>query len=489
MARLGALALAGTLVFGAACTQASGAGGNTTLPDTPAAKRLQELVTLMRDATPAEAKAYVLENYTPEYAEFHPVSRRIGWFMEARAKGGVEILGIVESESHRILADTRHPVTGELLRREIQVEPGPPHRLTSIRTSFVPGAGAGDLPDEPEALAGALGAYAAKLADAGLFSGAVLVAKDGEILAQGAWGAANRDFDVVNTVDTRFNLGSMNKTWTSVAIAQLVEAGKLSFEDSLAKFLPGFPDPESARRIRIEHLLTHTSGLGSYFTPEWNRTARKDLRTVDDFMALVEDEELAFEPGTEWRYSNTGILVLGKIIELVTGQSYFDYVQANVLDRAGMGRSGCFELDRVNDNLAVGYDKRWTAQGPYWTNNIFEHVVRGGPAGGCYSTVGDLFLFAEALRSGKLVKQESLERMTTPKPALNSPEYGYAFGTPHDGAVFGHGGGFEGISAHLDIFREPSGWVVVVLANQGGAAHPVVFKARGKLLATRKDDA
>lgn len=489
MGRWGVLLMAGCLAGNAACAQSSGEGGAASLPDTPAGKRLGELVALMGDATPARARAYVLENYTPEYARYLPIERRIGWFMEARAKGGVEILEIVESKPLRIVADTRHPLTGEHLRREIQVESAPPHRLSSIRTSFVPGSGAGDLPDEPKALANALRAYAAKLADAGLFSGAMLVAKDGEILAQGAWGAANRDFDVANTVDTRFNLGSLNKTWTSVAIAQLVGAGRLSFDDPLAKFLPDFPSPEAAGKIRIEHLLTHTSGLGSYFTPEFDRTARKRLRTVDDYLGLAKGESLAFEPGTEWRYSNTGILVLGKIIETVTGESYFDYVQANVLNRAGMSRSGCFNLDRVNDNLAVGYEKQWTEMGPYWTNNIFEHVIRGGPAGGCYSTVGDLFRFAEALKAGTLVGVEMLELMTTPKPDLASPEYGYAFEAPHGGAVFGHGGGFEGISAHLDIFREPAGWVVVVLANQGGAVHPVTFKVRDKLLAAREGDA
>lgn len=457
------------------------------LPDTPAAKRLQEIASVMADATPGKAKAYVLENYSPDYAEYHPIGRRIGWFMEGHVKGGYEILEVVESEPHRIVADTRHPVTGEYLRRAIEVEEEPPHRVTSIRTQFVPGAGADELPDEPKAFAGALKQYAAKLAGAGLFSGAMLVAKDGEVLAQGAWGIANRDFGVPNDLETRFNLGSMSKTWTSVAIAQLVEAGKLSFDDPLAKFLPEYPNPEAAKRIRIEHLLTHTSGLGSYFTPEWDGTARKELRTVDDFMGLVRDEELAFEPGTEWRYSNTGILVLGKVIEKVTGESYFEYVQANVLDPAGMERSGCLELDRVNDNLAVGYEKRWTEDGPHWVNNLFEHVVKGGPAGGCYSTVGDLFRFAEALKSGKLVGKETLQRMTTPKPDLSSPEYGYAFEAPHGGAVYGHGGGFPGISAHLDIYRDPAGWVVVVLANQGGMVHPVLFKARGKLLPAEEE--
>lgn len=456
------------------------------LPDTPAGKRLGEIAALMSDATPGKAKAYVLENYTPEYADYLPIERRIGWYMEAGAKGGLEILEIVESEPARIVADTRHPATGEYMRHQIEVEPEPPHRLTSIRTDMGPGIGGDQLPDDPAALAAALKDKAQALADAGYFSGALLVARDGEILAQGAWGVANRDFGVPNDLDTRFNLGSMNKTWTSVAIAQLVEAGKLSYDDPLSKYLE-YPSAEAAAKIRVEHLLTHTSGLGSYFTDEFDHTARKDMRTVDDFLALSKDQELAFEPGTDWRYSNTGILVLGKLIESISGQDYYEYIQQHVLKPAGMDRSGCFQLDRVNDNLAVGYERRWTEEGSYWMNNIFEHVVRGGPAGGCYSTVGDLFRFAEALKSGRLVDADLVERMTTPKPDLDSPEYGYAFEAPQGGAVFGHGGGFMGISAHLDIYREPAGWVIVVLSNEGGSVFPLVAAARGKLL-PREDD-
>src|SRR6185295_16380809 len=160
----------------------------------------------------------------------------------------------------------------------------------------------------------------------------------------------------------------MNKMFTSVAIALLVERGKLSFDDPLSKFLPDFPTKEAAEKIRIKHLLTHTSGLGSYFNQKFIESSRARFRTVDEFMTLAKDEKLAFEPGTRWAYSNTGMLVLGKVIEVVTGGSYFDYIRENVYKPAGMVNSESYELDLVNPNLAVGYEKEFTAAGVRFRN-------------------------------------------------------------------------------------------------------------------------
>jgi len=147
------------------------------------------------------------------------------------------------------------------------------------------------------------------------FSGAVLVANNNEPIFQAAYGMANRDFNVPNTLDTKFNLGSMNKMFTAIAIAQLVERGALSFEDRLEEFMPDFPNPSAAKKIKVKHLLTHTAGLGHYFSDKFWNSSRSLYRTVDDMIELVKDEELLFnEPGSQWKYSNTGLLVLGKII-------------------------------------------------------------------------------------------------------------------------------------------------------------------------------
>ena len=322
----------------------------------------------------------------------------------------------------------------------------------------------------------------ADLVAADRFSGAVALARGDEIVFQGAYGEASRDFAVANRIDTKFNLGSINKMFTAVAIAQLVERGDLAFDKPLAAFLPEFPTPEAAAGIRVEHLLTHSSGLGSFFNQAFMDASRARFRTVSDFMTLVEDETLQFEPGTRRRYSNTGFLLLGRIIEVATGEDYHDYIREHVTGPAGMESTACYELDHVNRNLAVGYDR---AEGPDspWRNNLFQHVIRGGPAGGGYSTVGDLLRFARALRAGTLVSAETLARLTSPKPELASPTYGFGFALYDDGSV-GHSGGFPGISAQLAFWPDGE-WTIAVLSNLSGGAQPVTEQARRLIAAAR----
>ena len=308
-----------------------------------------------------------------------------------------------------------------------------------------------------------LKAFLESLARDDEFSGAVLLARHGQIFFTGAYGEANKSFGVPNRVDTKFNLGSMNKMFTAVAIAQLAEAGKLSFDDPLARFLPNALPRIDAQKVKIKHLLTHASGLGDYlFTPEMDRLSKAKFRTVDDWMARVKDETLAFEPGTSSRYSNTGYLILGKIIEQVTGQSYFDYIRKSIYVPAGMLNTDSYEADKVVPNLSVGYMKVGNAAGAEWQSNLFEHVVKGGPAGGGYSTVADLLKFAVALQSGKLVGKRYVDLLTSPKPELNSPTYGYGFEIM--GRVVGHGGAAPGISSNLLIYLD-EGYVVAVLSN------------------------
>ena len=325
-----------------------------------------------------------------------------------------------------------------------------------------------------------LKAHVERLAQADSFSGAVLIAKDGKTLWSAAYGIADKNFGVPNKTDTKFNLGSMNKMFTAVAIAQLVERGVLSFDDPVSKWLPQVLQGDAGDKVRIKHLLSHTSGLGSYFTDEWNGASRARYRTVDDFMVFAKKEALQFEPGTRWGYSNTGMLVAGKVIEAATKQSYFDYVRDNIYKPAGMVNTDAYELDLVTPNLAVGYEREMTSDGPRWRNNIFRHVIRGGPAGGGYSTVDDLLRFDVALRSGKLVGKKYVDLLTTAKPDLASPDYGYGFGVFDGGKIVGHSGGFPGISANLDIYLT-SGYSVAVLSNYGRAAMPIVRKARSLL--------
>ena len=447
----------------------------------PAIRRAREVVAVINAATPASIRSFADTAFGGRFREF-PAQAHIDFFMNQRAlSGGLEWVEVQEEAADRATVLLRRKLTGDLVAVAVVAEAASPNKIVGL----------GQRPPRPSAavttelrvtsdaeLAAAVERYVATLAKADLFSGSVLVAKDGKTLYAGAFGEANKDFGAPNKIDTKFNLGSMNKMFTSVMIAKLVEQGKLSYDDPLSKFIPDYPSAAAAQKIRIKHLLTHTSGLGSYFNDEFDRASRARFRTVDDMMQLAKGDSLAFEPGTRWSYSNTGMLVLGKVIEVVTKQDYFAYVRENLAKPLGMTNTDAYELDLVNSNLAVGYQREFASDGTKrYRNNIFQHVMRGGPAGGGYSTAEDLLRFAEGLKAGKIVSAATFELMTTPKPEVNSPQYGYGFGVDPATKIVGHSGGFPGISSNLDIFKG-SGYVAVVMSNYGGGSQPVVEKIR-----------
>jgi CubicO group peptidase (beta-lactamase class C family) len=458
--------------------------------DGPAARRVQELARVISAGSRAEAKKYATENYGPEFLKM-PMDNHLGFIFRLHdLTRGLEFHSFQEVKPTEATALFKSKLTGSWVALVVRVEAEAPHRITGIgqRQPKPPAGEASTKPLGDAEKARELDAFVKKLADADVFSGAVLLARDGRVIYKKAFGEANKDFNAPNRADTKFNLGSMNKMFTGVAIAQLVERGKLSFDDPLSKFLPDFPTKEAAEKIKIKHLLTHTSGLGSYFNKKFFDSSREKYRTVEQMMELAKDEKLQFEPGTKWSYSNTGMLVLGAVVEKVTGQSYYDYVRENIAKPAGMVNTDCYELDYVNPNLAVGYEKEYTDAGVRFSNNIFKHVMRGGPAGGGYSTVEDLLRFDAALRAGKLVSAEMVKTLLAPKPEVNSPRYGYGFGLDPEKQIYGHSGGFPGISSNLDMFWS-NGYTAVVMSNYGGGAFPVTEKMRELVLAGQESRA
>jgi len=311
------------------------------------------------------------------------------------------------------------------------------------------------------------------------FSGTVLVARGRDVLFSGAYGAASKRFGVANEIDTKFNLGSMNKMFTATCIMQLAEAGKLVLDGPIADYLPsGWLADDVAQRIQVKHLLTHSSGLGGYFGQEFVHASKANFRELDDYKALIYGDTCAFEPGTQWQYSNSGFFLLGVIVQHVSGQNYFDYVREHIYAPAGMKNSDSYEMDRPVPNLAIGYTREGLdgSATEAWRNNLYMHVLKGGPAGGGFSTVEDLHRFALALKGGKLVSKDGFEQLTRPKPELSSPTYGYGFSlveTPTRKAA-GHGGGFPGISASLN-FGLTDERIVAVLSNYDGGASQVAL--------------
>jgi CubicO group peptidase (beta-lactamase class C family) len=381
-----------------------------------------------------------------------------------------------------VVVIARNRLTGGWEGLSITFDGTPEELITGLRLQPArPPKGLPPLP--PLAAAQAkpeLDAFLDRLAEAEVFSGAALLARNGEVLFEGARGIADRNHGVPMRLDTRLNLGSMNKMFTAVVIGQLVDEGRISFQDPVSKFLAGKGWTKAdLSKVRVEHLLSHTSGLGSYFNEAYQRTARQLLRKVDDYKPLVAEETLAFEPGTKWQYSNTGFLLLGAVIEAVTGKDYFDVVRERVYRTAGMKDTDCYDVDHVVPNLAVGYSRERTDSGARWRANTFEHVIRGGPAGGGYSTVHDLLAFAGAMRGGKLVSAAAMDQLWSAKPQIGSPEYGFGFGVGKDslGRRVGHSGGFPGISSVLDVYPD-TGWTVVVLSNVDDGMPAVAEKLR-----------
>jgi CubicO group peptidase (beta-lactamase class C family) len=328
-----------------------------------------------------------------------------------------------------------------------------------------------------------LEAYVDELGTTGRFSGAVAVTKDGKPVLQRAWGLASRAWNAPNRMDTRFNLGSMNKMFTAVAIGQLLERGKVALDDKVGRYLPDFGNADVRARVTIRHLLTHTSGLGSFFNDEFE--ARKlRIREVRDYLPIIAHEKLAFEPGARWSYSNSGFILLGAIVEVASGENYFQYIRNHIYGPAGMHDTDCYDLATDPPRLATGYtriapDGKPDPEGRWWSN-IFLHVVRGGPAGGGYATAPDVVRFAAALRNGTLLEPDTLTDFTTGKVDVRGGEryaYGFVDQSLRGHRIVGHSGGFAGINANLDMFWD-DGWVVVVMSNVDGGAMAVQDKAR-----------
>jgi CubicO group peptidase (beta-lactamase class C family) len=273
---------------------------------------------------------------------------------------------------------------------------------------------------------------------------------------------ADRERKVANTLDTKFRIGSMNKMFTATSILQLVQAGKIKLTDPLGKYLTDYPNKDVASKVTIHHLLTHTGGTGDIFGPDFT-AHRLELRTLNDYVGLYGARALRFEPGSRWEYSNYGMLLLGVVIERVSGQSYYDYVEQHVFRPAGMTHSGLLPEDQAVPDRSMGYMR----QNGTWAPNTNTLPYRGTSAGGGYSSVSDLVAFAEALINNKLLNAEYTSMLITGKvDVAEGRKYAYGFEDGRvngDGAV-GHGGGAPGMNGDLRIYPR-SGYVIAVLSN------------------------
>jgi CubicO group peptidase (beta-lactamase class C family) len=329
-----------------------------------------------------------------------------------------------------------------------------------------------------------LDAYLETNTEKDLFSGVVLVAREGKPIFKKAFGMADRERNIPNQVNTRFCIGSMNKMFTAVAIAQLVEQGKLSYDDLIGKYLGAeWILSEVGEKVKISHLLSHTSGIAEYLTDEFYVSSAETYRTLEDYKPVVKDRPLTFKPGTRWEYCNTGFILLGAVIEKVSGKDYWDYIKEHIDSPAGMDNTIGLDRNKTLPNVAMGYEKVQEEGKAFWRKTAFAAKINGSPSGGGFSTAEDLMKFAEALRSDLLISGESKELLMSVKARSGSMDYGFGFiieSSSKFGRVVGHGGAGFGVSANFRMFVD-KGYTMIILSNFSEASLPVSEKIRSLL--------
>lgn len=276
------------------------------------------------------------------------------------------------------------------------------------------------------------------LAGEGKLSGVLLVARDGQPLFENGYNLANRSDDIANTPTTRFQLGSINKAFTRVAIGQLAAAGKLKLADTIGQHLPDYPNAD-AKRVTIEQLLTHRGGLANFFSPDFARKSKGQFRSNRDMYDYVAPKPLDFEPGSREAYCNSCYVVLGEIIARVSGTPYESYIERNVFEPAGMKTAGFFQTDEIRPNVATHY----TATPNGLRSIIHTHSAGGNGAGGAWATAADLLAFDNAARAGKLLDPQWTAwffRMPAPATGRVAADYSIAGGSSGiNAALLGNG--------------------------------------------------
>lgn len=418
------------------------------LPDTPVGRAVGLFVKALNSGSLAE-----LEKFHKDRGGEVDMAQQD--FEFAQQSGGLDFQKVVKAADFEIDIEALTRKTGRAVVLHFAVEPTPPHAVSDVGVRPAGGPGGPEQAPRPaaEVIAGASAIVDQAIADG--FSGVVLIAKDGKPVLERASGFANRSLEVKNRIDTKFNLGSINKTFTKLAIAQLLEARKLSLDDTLGKFLPDFPNPDAAARVTVAHLVTMRSGISDFFGPEFSATPKDRIRKLADYLPLFARKPLAFEPGTSEAYSNGGYVTLGLIIEKVSGQTYYDYVRDHIYKPAGMADTDAFELDAIVPNLATGYVGKCRS-------NIYSLPARGSSAGGGYSTAPDMVKFAEAVLANRLASANyTAWYLGGPRPDPAGPASAPP-GPPRGG--LGVAGGSPGVNGVFEL-NAAQHLVIVVLAN------------------------
>ncbi|HKP48191.1 MAG TPA: serine hydrolase domain-containing protein [Pyrinomonadaceae bacterium] len=464
------------------CAASAFAQKSVALPATPAGNQLNAWLEMFAAGDDAQFQRFIEQHFNKtllaENDAAYRADRAARTFLDTR---GFIIRDIEKSTDDEIVVLAQSSLTELWFRITMKVEPTAPHLISEYTSQRIhpPEKFPARKLTEKE-LVREIDRFMNRLVAADAFSGNLLVAKGEKVLFKKSYGLASKAYNIPNRLDTKLNIASVGKMFTAIAIAQLAEQGKLAFTDKIGKYLTDYPNKEVAEKVTIHHLLTHSSGLGDTYSA--NYICHKGvLREVKDWLPLFinEPKPLAFEPGARWQYSNQGFILLGAIIEKVSGENFFEYIRKHIFAPAGMTNTDYYEADKDTPNLAMGY----TNFEDLGEDNYQFHIgqrrnvslyqgARGGPTGGLSSTLDDLFLFSLALRQGKLVSPKMYDVLTTTKILArkydaNQTYWGYGFELENiDGKhVIGHGGGDLGISSAVRWYPDAGNYTFVVLSN------------------------
>ncbi|GGC64830.1 serine hydrolase domain-containing protein [Undibacterium terreum] len=422
------------------------------IPATPAGKVLAAMITALNKGKPEDLAVFVKNNDSSRLTAERMINIH-------DITGDLNVVRMERSTPYSLKALLKEADSDFYGTIELSVSTDKTHKLLYQDFNRVPMPA--DLAPQRLSLNAAVAALkqrADQLAAEDKFSGVLLITHNDKTLLSGAWGYSDKDARQAIDIDTKFRIGSMNKMFTSVAILQLIDAGRLQLSDTVGNILPGYANKEIAETVTVRQLLTHTGGTGDIFVQEFYKN-QAELKEHTDYVRLFENRAPLFKPGARFGYSNYGYVLLGAIIEQVSGMSYYDYVQKAIFAPAGMNDTGSLPENIDVPGRAKGYMKVRST----WTSNAKMLPYRGTSTGGGYSTANDLLRFAQNLQSGRLLSLATLEQATSDQ----AEHYGYGFFVQGAEAnrMYGHSGGAGGMNGELSISHQAGGYVVIALSN------------------------
>ena len=428
-------------------------------PGSQTKARIDAFFQALASGDPATYEAMAREHFAPEYLAQRTAEQRRQFIERVKGDFGKLTLAGVQVRGSAATLEIRG-ATGTEARCELTLEDGSASRITRVAIRVGgPGDEEAAAPTPPvnaamapAELSKALDGYLAPMAAGDTFAGVVLVAKDGKTAFEKAYGEADRQKRLAMTPAMRFNVGSIGKIFTKTAIAQLIAQGRLALTDTIGTLLPDYPNAD-AKPATVDQLLNHQAGIANFFGADFEKTPKARFRSNADYFRFVAPKPLDFPPGTRTQYCNGCYVVLGAIIERVTGVRYEDYIAERVFKTAGMAGAGFFQSDRFPPNVAIGYTRESPKGAGALVSNEEMHGVAGSGAGGAYATAADLLAFDSALRGRRLADAKMTAWILGGDTAPSGPR---AMGG------IGIAGGAPGCNANME---SDGRWTVVVVGN------------------------